>query len=357
LYFNIHSILQKVVFSFEGIRTAKDNTKLNVLINWIEVSEQKYTYSRVLLTMVDVTQLRKTELELIKHQKNLEKLVAKRTNELETTVEELNSTNEELFDKNRIISEQMTELKNTMKHLKETQFKLIQSEKMASLGVLTAGIAHEINNPLNYIMGGYVGLKEFFTESKLQISEDTQFLLDSIKLGIDRASSIVKGLNQFSRDNDTFNEDCEINSIMDNCLVILQHQLKNRININKNYDSDTLNIKGNVGKLHQVFINILTNASQAIDDKGIINISTKIIKNKAVIEISDNGSGISKDNISKITDPFFTTKDPGKGTGLGLALTYKIIQEHKGELNFKSQINKGTTVKIILPLEKTLPTS
>ena len=107
---------------------------------------------------------------------------------------------------------------------------------------------------------------------------------------------------------------------------------------------------GNIGELHQMFISILNNSIQAIENEGVISIKTQKFKENIVIDISDTGSGISEENISKITDPFFTTKDPGKGTGLGLSIVYRIIQDHKGNLEFQSKVNKGTIVKITLPI-------
>jgi signal transduction histidine kinase len=175
-------------------------------------------------------------------------------------------------------------------------------------------------------------------------------LLKSLKTGVDKAADIVKGLNQFSRDQDNFNEMCEIHSILDNCLLMLNSQLKDHIKIEKNYAEELPHCKGNVGKLHQAFINILTNAIQSINTNGKIKISTKKVKNFISIEIADTGCGISKENLQKIFDPFFTTKDPGKGTGLGLSITYTIIKMHNGQLDFTSDLNCGTIAKIVLPI-------
>jgi len=270
---------------------------------------------------MDITKRKETELELEEYRNHLEEMVNKRTDELETT----------------------------LKNLKKAQVKLVQSEKMASLGILTAGVAHEINNPLNYIMGAFVGLNNYFKEKGTNDEQKTSILLNAIKTGIERTSDIVNGLNQFSRDNSRFDEECDIHSILDNCLVMLNTQIKNKAVINKNYYSKRIIVKGNVGKLHQVFLNIFTNAIQSINKKGEISIFTKTDNKTALIEISDNGSGIDKKDISKITDPFFTTKPPGKGTGLGLSITFSIIQEHKGTLNIESEINKGTRVSIKFP--------
>ena len=288
----------------------------------------------------------------------LEKLVRERTlelevinDELETTNEELEATNEELYSKNEIINKQNEELKSTLNYLKEAQVQLIQSEKMASLGILTAGVAHELNNPLNFISGAYEGLKNYFKDNQVIASEAVPILLNSIKTGVERATEIVVGLNQFSRHNKLMNEECNIHSIIENCLAILYNQYKNRIDVKKKLNAKKNCIQGNVGKLHQVFINIISNAIQSISDKGEIRIKTEVENNYIRIEISDTGCGIERVNMDKITDPFFTTKDPGKGTGLGLSISYSIIEEHHGKLKFQSEIKKGTIVKIDFPLK------
>lgn len=271
--------------------------------------------------------------------------------ELQAANEELSAINEELFNKNEIINSKNKELKSTLQNLKETQAQLFQTEKMASLGILTSGVAHEINNPLNYIMGAYVGFENYFKENDLVHDKNIPFLLSSLLEGIEKAAAIVQSLNQFSRDSKSNNETCNLISIIDNCLVMLNNQLKHRIEVEKCYLCEDLIVTGNVGKLHQSFINILSNASQAISEKGIIGIKTFIHKGSAIIEISDNGSGISEENLVKITDPFFTTKEPGKGTGLGLSITYSIIQEHGGKLEYESTKGEGTLARIALPLK------
>jgi signal transduction histidine kinase len=307
-----------------------------------------YNFRKVILD--NYIQIEAQNIELINHRENLEKLVKERTEELETVNEELKSTNEELFEKNRIISDQNVELKTTLEHLKETQLQLMQSEKMASLGILTAGVAHEINNPLNFIVGGINGLENYLIKPENYSPEKIATLLGSIKIGVERTSAIVQSLNQFSRNNDSFQESYDIHTILESCLLMLNNKTKHRIEIVKDYFTETIPMIGNVGKLHQVFINILNNSIQSIDNEGSINIRTRKIEQNVIIEITDTGCGISTENISKITDPFFTTKDPGKGTGLGLSITYKIIQEHSGIIEFQSEINKGTIVKVTLPI-------
>jgi C4-dicarboxylate-specific signal transduction histidine kinase len=270
-------------------------------------------------------------VDLENYKNNLEKLVAERTQEIEATNEEL---------------------KTTLNNLKSLQVKLIQSEKMASLGVLTAGIAHEINNPLNFIMGAYQGLENFFNDTAPEHKDRVSVLLKSLETGVERASGIVQGLNQFSRNSETIQEDCYIHSIIDNCLLMLLNQFKDKIRIEKFYADDSIVVKGNVGRIHQVFTNVLTNSIQSIENKGLISITTLNNKDVVLISISDTGCGIKQEYLKKITDPFFTTKKPNEGTGLGLSIAYNIIQDHNGQLEFKSEIDKGTTVTITLPRSK-----
>ncbi|MBN2485868.1 MAG: GHKL domain-containing protein [Bacteroidales bacterium] len=278
--------------------------------------------------------------ELIKQNSKISEL----NEELGLTNENLHKANEELYQKN-------ISLEDTLKNLNEAQLKLYQSEKMASLGVLTAGVAHEINNPLNFILGGYTGLENYFERNNFD-DKKISLLMNSIKTGIDRASGIVAGLNQFSRNNESLDEECDIHIIIDNCLIILNNQIKDKITIEKNISAEHSVIYGNTGKLHQVFINLLGNAIHSIQNTGAINITTNNQSENIVIEIADTGCGISKENLFRITEPFFTTKEPGKGTGLGLAIVYSIIKEHKGIIWFESELNKGTKVFVNLPVNK-----
>lgn len=319
---------------------------ISVITQSLNLQDKKY----LLCFHQDLTQQKLIEEELKQHRDHLALLVKEKTRELDTTIEELKTVNDSLLEKNEIINQQNNELKTTLNYLKETQSKLIQAEKMASLGVLTAGVAHEINNPLNYIMGSYVALENYFEVNNIIKQENISRILYSLKTGLDRATKIVQGLNQFSRDNKEHSETCEINGILDNCLTMLNNQLKHKIVIEKHYAKNPFSVKGNVGQLHQAFLNILTNALQSIADKGTITIVTKKTDSKALVEIIDTGEGISEEILPKVTDPFFTTKAPGEGTGLGLSITYSIIKEHKGSLDFTSQKQKGTKVTIGIPL-------
>jgi len=265
----------------------------------------------------------KIRAKLIQHQENLEILVKNRTKDLQDTIEEL----------------------------KTTQKQLVESEKMASLGVLSAGIAHEINNPLNFIQGGVYSLEQFVEENNLKDNSTIAFILKSIDTGINRATSIITSLGHYSRQSESVNEAIDINDIINNCLVILHNQLKKNIEVKLSFSDEPYILYGNEGRLHQAILNILSNAVQSINDKGVINIETKINKEKLEITISDTGSGIDEKILSKITEPFFTTKSPGDGTGLGLSITYSIIQEHEGVLEFNSVLGEGTKVVVSLPLK------
>lgn len=266
---------------------------------------------------------------------------------VESRTEELSYKNDELSIKNEIIKEKNEELISTLNKLKQTHYKMLESDKMASLGILTAGVAHEINNPLNYISGAYEGLKDYFNENELK-NEETAQLLGFLKEGLSKSSEIVESLNNFSRKNSSKNEEYQVDEIIDNCLRILQFSLNNKVSIIKNFQHDRTKTYGNVGQLHQVFMNILTNANHACGAKGEIEISTHSTERQLVVEITDSGCGIEKEKLNKLIEPFYTTKGPGKGTGLGLYITYNIIKEHNGFLEFESEVGKGTTVKVSL---------
>jgi len=293
-----------------------------------------------------LNKLLSVETELKQHRENLQFLVDEKTRSLKSLNDTLQLNNEEIKNKNE-------ELKIAMKNLKDTQSKLMQADKMASLGILTAGIAHEINNPLNYIMGSYEGLSNYFHSFGSLNERKTDFFLRSMKEGVDRASEIIKSLNSFSRDNTDYDELCDIHKVIDDCLMILQNRTKNRIAITKNFYPERLLIKGNVGKLHQMFLNIIFNAIQAIEDIGEIEIVTASEEDRIEVKIIDNGCGISEENLMLITDPFFTTKPPGEGTGLGLSITYSIVKDHSGTISFQSEVDVGTTVILCFPLDNT----
>jgi signal transduction histidine kinase len=234
--------------------------------------------------------------------------------------------------------------------LQRAQEQLVQAEKMASLGVLSAGVGHEINNPLNFIKGGVNALANHLKTQHKNFDEEVKPFIDIINEGVNRATAIVKGLSHFSRQNKKYDEACDLHKIIDNCLLILNSKLKHKAAVEKTFAPSLPTFLGNEGQLHQAILNILSNAEQAITEKGRMQITTSVEKDHIKLVIADNGHGISKENLSKISDPFFTTKAPGEGTGLGLSITYKIIADHKGKILVSSELNKGTEFVLLFPL-------
>jgi PAS domain S-box-containing protein len=346
----LHSVAQgnPEIFEWQHLRPSGEIIDVQVSLNVIKLERAQYI--QVVLRDITIDKLNKKELE--NYRKNLEMVVHTRTEELEAMNEELKAYVDELYQHREV-------LETTVAKLKQTQKQLIETEKMASIGVLTAGVAHEINNPLNYIQGGIYSLESiinyparFPNESKRQETE--KFVLDNMQVGVSRIANIVKSLNHFSRTDYELNAPCNIHLILENCLQILHHEFENKTEIFRNYWPSELVVSGNDGKLHQVFMNLLSNANQAINAKGKITINTQFIEiNKCIqIEIADNGTGISTENLPKIFDPFFTTKEAGKGTGLGLSIVYRIITDHNGKINIKSKQNIGTSVIIQIPLNQ-----
>jgi signal transduction histidine kinase len=273
------------------------------------------------------------------------------------SISELNndliSTNDELNTSNNNLLNQKEHLAITLEQLKSTQFQLLQSEKMAALGLLTAGVAHEINNPINFIKSGASVLKNITKQtkgSKGEIQDINTFkkLVDSIEIGSNRIVGIVKSLNAFSRSEGDENRPCNLHEIIDNCLMILTHEHKHKIVVEKNYRSQGAVVISNESKIYQVFTNLLANAIQAITEEGKITITTKLAEAYIETIIEDNGYGISEENLAHIFDPFFTTKEPGKGTGLGLSIVYTIIQEQEGFIVYNSILGEGTKVSVKL---------
>ncbi len=243
------------------------------------------------------------------------------------------------------------DLQEAMETLKSTQSRLIESEKMASLGILTKGISHEINNPLNYIRGATVNLKQLL-DTNSGSKADVDEMLKILETGVEKAERIVHSLNDFSRGNSKLDESCNIHQIVENSLVMLTSQLDPWLVIEKQFMAENFRVKGNPGQLHQVLINILVNAIQAIAENGGITISTLNEGSNLILRVRDNGSGIPSELIEKVKDPFFTTKDPGDGTGLGLSISSNIVEDHGGHLKIDSVKDSWTLVEITLPVDR-----
>jgi len=294
------------------------------------------------------------------------KILTQQKKKMEQINARLNATNKSLYD--------------TIRRLSEAQSQLVASEKMASLGVLTAGIAHEINNPVNFIYTGINSLNNDMNDLRIFIEEVDELLknsginelidrvealkterdfdeimeiipqtIDDIRIGAERAADIIKGLRNFSRIDKDALQYYNIHEGIDSSLLLLRNKLKNHIEIVKDY-RQLPQIECYPGKLNQVFMNLLSNAIDAIDKKGTITIRTRLEgEDRITIEVEDTGKGIHPENLGKIFDPFFTTKSVGKGVGLGLSISFGIIKDHDGTIDVKSDRNKGSIFTISLP--------
>lgn len=239
------------------------------------------------------------------------------------------------------------------KELEETHLKLLHSEKMAALGKMAAGVAHEINNPL----GGILLYANLLLED-IPPEDPKAVTLKKIIDQTIRCKDIVTELLDFGRQTDHRMVMCDINHILEQSISLLDKQ-SSFLNIQfiKEMDPHIMPIVADPGQLNQVFINLMTNAADAMEGKGTLRVRTSSLHEEGMIavEISDTGCGIPPENLPQIFDPFFTTKIAGKGTGLGLSTAYGIIQEHKGTIDCQSKINEGTTFIIRLPVDSAEP--
>ena len=232
--------------------------------------------------------------------------------------------------------------------LKNREEQLLQSRKMAAVGTLTAGIAHELNNPLNNI--------SLITESMIddydQMDKNQKMkMLKDIFTQVERASVTVANLLDFTRRDESFFSLININEVLSKTLNFVANEiLINKIDLNKNLGLNLPEIKGNLHNLQQVFLNIILNAIQAMPDGGILSVKSFVENNNIRIDISDTGVGISEENMQKIFDPFFTTKKVGEGTGLGLSVSYGIIKQHHGKILVDSKLGNGSLFTIKLPV-------
>ena len=280
---------------------------------------------------------------------------------------------------------QMNRLRLLNKRLEDTQSQLLQSEKLASIGLLASGVAHEINNPIGFVNANLASLKRY-TESLLTIidafeaaernsagdpkerfvevdglkvslelayvQDDLKLLLQESQEGLDRVKKIVQSLKDFSRIevSDNWREE-NILLGLESTLNVVWSEIKYKCELRKEY-SDLPPVTCMLSQLNQVFMNLLVNAAQAIEVRGIITLRAFQQGNEVCLEIADTGSGIAPENLSQVFDPFFTTKPVGTGTGLGLSISHGIVQRHHGRLEVRSELGKGTIFRICLPIRQ-----
>ena len=257
------------------------------------------------------------------------------------------------------------ELKKTLNKLQETQNQLIQNEKVAALGRLASGLAHQIRNPLEIIIMGV----EFLSGILPNKDKNSEKAIEKIKQAADRTNNIITNFLRFSRKSELVFKSVNINMLIDETVNLLEHKItKNNIKIRRNYAGESMKVEADKSMLQQVFVNLLNNAIDAMPNGGEVGINVKNKKAKkiaerigyrdsdyfkigeimTVIEIEDTGKGITDDELPKVFEPFFTTKDVDKGTGLGLSLAHLIIDRHRGTIGVESTVNQGTKFTIKL---------
>ena len=309
--------------------------------------------NEILVNVINALRRRELEIKNKTTQDNLERLVANRTKELEQAYE----------------------------NLKSSQNQIIQQEKLASIGQLAAGVAHEINNPTGYISSNLLSLRKYadklaeFIQAQADVVdlvaderveqlrsfrktlkidfliEDIQDVISESLEGTNRIKTIVQGLKNFSRSDQNESSVIDVNECIETTLAIIWNELKYKATLDKDY-GELRATTGYPQQLSQVFMNILVNAAHAIENQGVIGIKTRQVNNNIIITISDTGCGIPPGNISKIFEPFFTTKEMGKGTGLGMSIAKEIIKKHGGEIKIESTVGEGTTFVIKLPCQE-----
>lgn len=256
---------------------------------------------------------------------------------------------EELYEE---LATQKKELEKAFTQLKNAQLQIVQSEKLATLGQLVAGVAHEINTPLGAVSSNFDLLSKFTQNAndinalKEVINEITPVNKEALR----RIENLVKSLKNFTRLDEAKLQKVDIHDGLKSTIDLIAHETKNKVKIKTNFENLPL-IQCYPDYINQVFMNILLNACQSIKTKGIVEVNTYTKDNFACIEITDNGTGIPKENLNKIFDFGFTTKKIGQGTGLGLALAKKIIDEHKGKIEVESVLDEKTTFTIYLPIK------
>lgn len=287
-----------------------------------------------------------------------------------------------LRESNQALTEEREQQRKLIIRLEEAQNQLLQSEKMASIGQLAAGVAHEINNPIGYVYSNLgsldkyiralLGIVDAYEKAETAIAdgealslvrvakqeadleflrEDVPALMSESQEGIKRVKKIVQDLKDFSHVDEAEWQWADIRKGIDSTLNIVWSEIKYKAEVIKEY-GEMPEVECLSSQLNQVFMNLLVNAAHAIEERGTITLRSGVEGEEAWVEIADTGKGISPENLTRIFDPFFTTKPVGKGTGLGLSLSYSIMQKHHGRIEVASEVGKGTTFRIWLPIKQ-----
>ncbi|RYZ73665.1 MAG: HAMP domain-containing protein [Proteobacteria bacterium] len=296
--------------------------------------------------------------------------------ELGVLTESFNDMSRRIYQTKMELEKKITEVEKAYSELKETQARLVHTAKMASLGQMVAGIAHELNNPIGFIYSNMSHLRDYSAKLReiieagekdpaalekakekvdyAYIVEDLPRLITSCEDGAKRTRDIVLGLRNFSRLEEAKIKKVSLKEGIENTLKLLSGELKNRVKVTTHFEV-VPEVLCYASQLNQVFMNILTNAAQAIEGDGEIIVrlsqSGEGKRAKAVVSIKDSGKGIPKDGLEKIFDPFYTTKSIGQGTGLGLSISYGIVKQHGGDIQVRSELGKGTEFIVSVPIE------
>lgn len=359
------------VKSYEVEFYRKDGSKMWVLLSTRPTFNENGGMIHVDGIIQDIGERKRAEKAIWELNEELEQRVIARTQELVTANLELRQAT--------------GQLESAYSELKSTQSRMLQQDKMASIGQLAAGVAHEINNPMGFIISNLNSLKKytdkvisftnFQTEAieKLLLNVDVHQIADDLKAqkktlkldyilsdldnliresleGAERVKKIVQELKSFSRIDATDFKAEDINEGLESTIKIVWNELKYNATVTKEY-GDIPKTICNLGQLNQVFMNILVNAAQAMETQGEIIIRTSSDNDNIYVTISDTGAGIPADKLDRVFEPFYTSKDVGKGTGLGLSIAYDIIKKHNGEIRVESEVDKGTTFTLVLPID------
>ena len=337
----------------------RNNDEIPITLTVTPIKNEEEKITGYIWIGKDITERLAMQAKLEEYAQNLEKRVEERTKEL---------------------MGQNIRLEKALQQLKEAQVQLLQAEKMASLGQLSAGVAHEINNPIGFVNSNLNTLKKYMKNIKdyshgvdrvlsggdsasieelarLKRNKKIDFILDDVASVIDeslegteRVKTIVHDLKSFSYQDREDLLPYDLNKGIKSTLNIVWNELKYKAEVIEEL-AELPPVKCYPQQINQVIMNLLVNASQAIEEEGKITVRTLQQDGEVIVEIGDNGSGIDPENLPKIFEPFFTTKECGKGTGLGLSISYSIIERHGGSIEVKSEVGKGSTFRIHLPIE------